>query len=124
MIVYVCFCSAFSLFIPVFFFFFCLFSFWGGFVGCRVYIAIMEEGIANPRIDGEEACRILLEAKAKGICYEYCLVGSFLIASAIQFQAMRISLANIWHLWRFYFRFGVIKFQHNLMKLETSSGRW
>ncbi|MBA0755253.1 hypothetical protein Gogos_005642 [Gossypium gossypioides] len=58
-----------------------------------------EKWIAELQIEDneEEASNVHEDGDLDNHKYEFCLVGYFLIASVINFQAMRNTMANIWH---------------------------
>ncbi|KAH1098357.1 hypothetical protein J1N35_015278 [Gossypium stocksii] len=61
----------------------------------------MENDLVNLRIDKEdEAWELHGEEGLGKSLYEYCLVGYFLTASVVHFQALRNAMANRWHQFR------------------------
>ncbi|MBA0554578.1 hypothetical protein Golob_013674, partial [Gossypium lobatum] len=60
----------------------------------------MEKGMEDLEIEDnkEEAWSIHEDGDPVSYKYEFYLVGYFLTASVINFQAMRNTMANIWHL--------------------------
>ncbi|MBA0816409.1 hypothetical protein Gohar_001075, partial [Gossypium harknessii] len=63
-------------------------------------MAVVEETLADLFISEEEEVALPLGSKGSegGVFYGNCFVGSFLTSSVINFQFMRSTLANIWHL--------------------------
>ncbi|KAK5844774.1 hypothetical protein PVK06_000915 [Gossypium arboreum] len=59
----------------------------------------MEDSIAGLSLDDEEDETLQLEVEElnQEISYENCLVGVFLTSSVVHFQAMRSTLASVWH---------------------------
>ncbi|PPD76720.1 hypothetical protein GOBAR_DD26364 [Gossypium barbadense] len=63
-------------------------------------MAIVEKTLADLFISEEEEVALPLGSKDSegGVFYGNCFVGSFLTSSVINFQFMRSTLANVWHL--------------------------
>ncbi|KAK5820000.1 hypothetical protein PVK06_025041 [Gossypium arboreum] len=59
----------------------------------------MEKELANLNIeDGEEEALILpTDGVSRKLIYDCCLVGCFLMASAVHFPAMKNMMENLWH---------------------------
>ncbi|KAH1090915.1 hypothetical protein J1N35_018172 [Gossypium stocksii] len=48
--------------------------------------------------DDDEVLHVAEVSEGQNRMYDLCLMGCFLIASVVQFQAMRNTLPNLWHL--------------------------
>lgn len=59
----------------------------------------MEDSMANLSLEDieEDSIQLGIESADTDTSYENCFVGRFLTSSIVHFQAMRSTLANVWH---------------------------